>query len=146
MRRTRLRLQAGFSLIEIMVVVVIMAILASIIVPKIMSRPEQARKLKAKEDVMAIQNAADLYKLDNGFAPTTDQGLNALVSKPSTPPVPRDWKDGGYLDAVPLDPWGNPYQYLNEQGKLKIFSYGPEGANDSSDNTSMIGNWTSEAK
>src|SRR5579862_3268956 len=87
---------SGFTLIEVMVVVVILGILAAIIVPKIMSRPEQARIVKVKQDITAIQSALDLYKLDNGIYPTTDQGLEALVNRPSTPPVPRDWKSDGY--------------------------------------------------
>ncbi len=118
---------AGFTLIEVMVVVVILGILAAIIVPKIMSRPEQARIVKVKQDILAIQSALDLYKLDNGTYPTTDQGLQALVSKPTTEPVPRNWKSDGYLQELPFDPWGQPYQYLNDNEKLKIFSYGPKG-------------------
>lgn len=131
------RRSAGFTLIEVMVVVVILGILAAIIVPKIMSRPEQARIVKVKQDILAIQSALDLYKLDNGIYPTTDQGLQALVSKPSVPPVPRNWKSDGYLQEVPMDPWGESYQYMNDDGKLKIFSYGPKGK----DGSSEIGNW-----
>src|SRR5690242_18187636 len=99
-------LQQGFTLIEIMVVVVILGILAALIVPKIMSRPEQARLVKVKQDILAIQSSLDLYKLDNGFYPSTDQGLEALVKKPGNPPVPVNWKSDGYLEDVPLDPWG----------------------------------------
>lgn len=95
--------QKGFSLIEIMVVVVILGILASIVVPKIMGRPDEARKVKAKQDVLAIQNALDLYKLDNGTYPTTDQGLAALVDKPNSNPIPNNWKQ--YLKSLPTDPW-----------------------------------------
>src|SRR3990167_2588983 len=101
---------SGFTLIEVMVVVVILGILAALIVPKIMSRPEQARMVKVKQDLLAIQSALDLYKLDNGRYPTTDQGLQALVTKPATPPVPRNWKSDGYLQEVPADPWGELYQ------------------------------------
>lgn len=128
---------AGFTLIEVMVVVVILGILAAIIFPKVMSRPEQARIVKVKQDISAIQSALDLYKLDNGFYPTTDQGLQALVTKPTTPPVPRDWKSDGYLQDLPSDPWGETYQYLNDNEKLRIFSYGPKGK----DANSEIGNW-----
>lgn len=128
---------AGFTLIEVMVVVVILGILAAIIVPKIMSRPEQARRVKVKQDILAIQSALDLYKLDNGMYPSTDQGLQALVTKPSTPPVPRNWKSDGYLQDVPMDPWGEAYQYLNDDDKLRIFSFGPKGK----DGNSEIGNW-----
>jgi general secretion pathway protein G len=123
----RMKRSAGFTLIEVMVVVVILGILAAVIVPKIMSRPEQARIVKAKQDVTAIQSALDLYKLDNGSYPTTDQGLQALVSKPTSDPIPRNWKSDGYLQKLPVDPWGQDYQYVNDNEKLKIFSYGPKG-------------------
>lgn len=128
---------AGFTLIEVMVVVVILGILGAILVPKIMSRPEQARIVKVRQDILAIQSALDLYKLDNGFYPTTDQSLNALVSKPTTNPIPRNWKSDGYLQDLPMDPWGEAYQYVNDNEKLKIFSYGPKGK----DGNSEIGNW-----
>lgn len=131
------RAVAGFTLIEVMVVVVILGILAAIIVPKIMSRPEQARVVKVRQDILAIQSALDLYKLDNGNYPSTDQGLTALVTKPTIPPVPRDWKADGYLQEVPVDPWGQAYQYLNDSEKLKIYSYGPKGK----EGNSEIGNW-----
>ena len=129
--------QAGFTLIEVMVVVVILGILAAIIVPKIMSRPEQARVVKVKQDILAIQSALDLYKLDNSTYPTTDQGLAALVTKPTTQPTPRNWKSDGYLQDVPEDPWGSAYQYLNNSEKVRIFSYGPKGK----EGNSEIGNW-----
>lgn len=129
--------ESGFTLIEVMVVVVILGILAAIIVPKIMSRPEQARIVKVKQDIMAIQSALDLYKLDNSVYPTTDQGLAALVTKPTTPPIPRDWKSDGYLQELPMDPWGETYQYINDNGKLRIFSYGPKGK----EGNSEMGNW-----
>lgn len=129
--------QGGFTLIEVMVVVVILGILAAIIVPKIMSRPEQARVVKVKQDLLAIQSALDLYKLDSGFYPSTDQGLQALVVKPTAPPIPSSWKSEGYLQDVPLDPWGQSYQYLNDNEHVRIFSYGPKGK----DGNSEIGNW-----
>jgi general secretion pathway protein G len=128
---------AGFTLIEVMVVVVILGILAAIVVPKIMSRPEQARVVKVKQDILAVQSALDLYKLDNNVYPTTDQGLQALVTKPTIEPVPRNWKSDGYLQELPVDPWGTGYQYINDDEKLKIFSYGPKGK----DGNSNIGNW-----
>ena len=128
---------SGFTLIEVMAVVVILGILAAIILPKIMSRPEQARIVKVKQDLLAIQSALDLYKLDNGFYPSTDQGLQALVSKPTSSPVPRNWKSEGYLGELPKDPWGEAYQYLNDSEKLRIFSYGPKGK----EGNSEIGNW-----
>lgn len=133
----------GFTLIEVMVVVVILGILAALIVPKIMSRPEQARMVKVKQDIMAIQSALDLYKLDNGFYPSTDQGLDALVVEPTTSPVPSSWKSDGYLESVPVDPWGNAYQYTNDDEKVKIYSEGPKGK----DSDTPIGNWNmNEAK
>lgn len=131
------RKNSGFTLVEIMVVVVILGILGAIIFPKIMSRPEQARIVKVKQDISYIQSALDLYKLDNGFYPSTDQGLQALVTQPSTPPVPRDWKSDGYLQDLPIDPWGEAYQYMNDNEKLRIFSYGPKGK----ESDAPIGNW-----
>ncbi len=137
-----LRKRAGFTLVEVMVVVVILGILAAIIVPKIMSRPEQARIVKAKQDILAIESALDLYKLDNGFYPSTDQNLQALVSKPTSSPVPSNWKSDGYIQKLPTDPWGESYQYLNENEKLRIFSYGPKGK----EGNSEIGNWNMDDK
>lgn len=127
----------GFTLIEVMVVVVILGILAAIIVPKIMSRPEQARLVKVKQDILAIQSALDLYKLDNSIYPSTDQGLQALVSKPTLAPIPRNWKSEGYLQQLPEDPWGEAYQYVNNDDALRIFSFGPKGKEGGSE----IGNW-----
>ena len=132
----------GFTLVEVMVVVVILGILAAIIVPKIMSRPEQARIVKAKQDVMAIESALDLYKLDNGFYPSTDQGLQALVTKPTSAPIPQNWKSDGYLQKLPIDPWGEGYQYMNDNEKLRIFTYGAKGK----DGNSEIGNWNMDEK
>lgn len=133
----------GFTLIEIMVVVVIIGILATLIVPKIISRPEEARIVKAKTDVRAIESALELYRLDNGFYPSTDQGLLALVSKPSTEPEPMHWKEGGYLRELPIDPWDRPYQFLNPgaHGEIDVFSYGPNGP---SNTATEIGNWTAQ--
>ena len=96
--------QKGFSLIEIMVVVVILGILAALVVPKIINRPDEARVVKAKQDILSIQSALDLYKLDNGTYPSTDQGLLALVDKPSSNPIPSNWQP--YLKSLPKDPWG----------------------------------------
>ncbi len=133
---------SGFTLIEVMVVVVILGILAAVIVPKIMSRPEQARIVKTKQDIAAIQSALDLYKLDNGSYPTTDQSLQALITKPTTDPIPRNWKSDGYLQKLPEDPWGQAYQYLSDNEKLKIWSYGPKGK----EGESEISNLNSDEK
>ena len=121
--------ERGFTLIEIMVVVVILAVLAGIIVPRIMSRPEEAKKTKAQVDIKGLEGALNLYKLDNGFYPTTEQGLDALVRKPQSAPLPRKWKDGGYLSKVPSDPWGRPYQYLSpgEHRDFDLYSLGADG-------------------
>jgi general secretion pathway protein G len=131
--------QQGFTLIEIMVVVVILGILAAVVVPRIMSRPEEARITKTKQDIRALETALDLYKLDNFNYPTTEQGLEALVTTPTTPPVPKRYREEGYLKKVPLDPWQNPYQFLNpgEHGAIDIFSLGP----DQQISDDEIGNW-----
>jgi general secretion pathway protein G len=119
----------GFTLIEVMVVVAILAILAAIIVPRIMGRPEEAKRTKAQIDIKSIEEALNLYKLDNGVYPTTEQGLEALVKKPDTPPLALKWKDGGYLSRVPQDPWGRPYRYLSpgEHGDFDVYSFGADG-------------------
>lgn len=131
----------GFSLIEIMVVVVILGILAAIVVPKIMSRPDEARIIKAKQDIHAIQNSLDLYKLDNGIYPSTDQGLLALVEKPDSNPIPRNWQP--YLKSLPKDPWNREYLYLNpgEHGEIDIFTYGANGQPGGTGVNAEIGNW-----
>ena len=136
-----MKFQRGFSLIEIMVVVVILGILAYIVVPKIISRPDEARVVKAKQDVLAIQNALDLYKLDNGVYPTTDQGLAALVEQPTSSPAPRDWKQ--YLKSVPKDPWARDYLYLNpgEHGEVDVFTLGAKGQAGGTGIDAEIGNW-----
>jgi len=116
----------GFTLIEVMVVVVILGLLAAIVVPKVMSRPDEARVVKARADIAAITQALKLYRLDNAIYPTTDQGLSALVAKPMTDPVPLNWKPGGYLDRVPVDPWGTDYQYVNPgtHSEIDVYSLG----------------------
>lgn len=126
----------GFTLIEVMVVVVILAILAAIIVPRILQRPGEAKIVAAKQDILAIQNALSLYKLDNGFYPTTSQGLQALITKPSSAPVPQNWS--GYLPKVPLDPWEKPFHYAHpgQHGDADIWSDGPPG-----ETKQVIGNW-----
>ncbi len=132
----------GFTLIEVMVVVVILSILAAIVVPKIMDRPEQARITKAKSDIRALEAALNLYRLDNMIYPTTDQGLEALVTAPTDAPEPKNWKEGGYLDRLPADPWGNAYLFLSPgtHGSIDIYSSGPDVQSTDDD----IGNWNLE--
>jgi general secretion pathway protein G len=132
----------GFTLIEVMVVVVILSILAAIVVPKIMDRPEQARITKAKSDIRALEAALNLYRLDNMVYPTTDQGLEALVTAPSDSPEPKNWKEGGYLDRLPADPWGNAYLYLSpgSHGAIDIYSSGADMQSPDDD----IGSWNLE--
>src|SRR5471030_1449920 len=126
--RSRCRAQRGFTLVEIMVVIAILGILAALIVPKIMSRPDEARRVAAKQDIGTVVQALKLYRLDNGRYPTHEQGLHSLVEKPATDPVPTNWKDGGYLERLPNDPWGNGYQYLNPgvHSEIDVFSYGAD--------------------
>jgi general secretion pathway protein G len=133
----------GFTLIEVLVVVVILSILAALIVPRIMDRPDQARIIAAKSDIQAITNALKLYRLDNGVYPTTEQGLQALTKKPETGEIPRNWKSSGYLDRLPKDPWKNDYQYLNPglQGEIDVFSYGADGQPGGDGINADIGSW-----
>lgn len=135
--------QKGFTLIEMMVVIVIMGVLASLIVPKIMGRPDEARGVAAKQDIASVLQALKLYKLDNQRYPTSEQGLIALVKKPSSTPVPTNWKSSGYLDKLPIDPWGNPYQYLfpGVHGELDVFSYGADGIAGGEGSDADIGSW-----
>lgn len=138
--------QGGFTLIEVMVVVVILSILAAVVVPRIMSRPDEARITKAKQDLRALEAALNLYRLDNYRYPTTEQGLEALVEKPSIPPVPPNWKEGGYLDRLPKDPWGNPYYYLSpgQHGEIDLYSLGADGQPGGEGVNADIGNWMLE--
>lgn len=135
--------QRGFTLIEIMVVVVILGILAALVVPQVMNRPDQAKVTVAKGDIKAIAAALDMYKLDNFNYPSTQQGLNALVEKPSGSPQPRNWNRDGYLKRVPKDPWGNDYQYLSPgtQGPFDLYSLGADGKQGVNDLNADIGNW-----
>ncbi len=137
------RQQRGFTLLEIMVVIVILGILASLVVPNLMGNKEQADHQKAVSDIVALENALDMYKLDNTRYPTTDQGMQALVNKPDSDPVPRNYKDGGYIKRLPADPWQNEYQLLSpgEHGKLDVFSMGPDGEAGTEDD---IGNWNQD--
>lgn len=135
--------QSGFTLIEIMVVVVILGILAAVVVPKVMSRPDEARITKARSDIRALESALNLYKLDNFSYPSTDQGLEALVEKPSGSPEASNWKKGGYIGRLPVDPWGSPYQYLSpgSRGEVDIFSLGADRRPGGEGADADIGNW-----
>lgn len=137
------RRQRGFTLIEIMVVVVILGILAAIIVPRIMDAPDKARVAKAKQDVAGIVAALNMYRLDNFNYPSTQQGLEALVAPPQGDPPARNWKPGGYLQQLPKDPWGTPYQYLNPgaHGEIDVFSLGADGKPGGDGVAADIGNW-----
>ncbi len=135
--------QSGFTLIEVMVVVVILGILAAMIVPNIIGRTDDAKIVKAKQDILALENALEMYRLDNGFYPSTDQGLKALVKKPESDPRPQAWRDGGYVKQLRNDPWGAPYQYLNPgvHKEIDIFTNGKTGK---PDEKNEIGNWSVE--
>lgn len=137
------RKQKGFTLIEIMVVVVILGILAALVVPQVMNRPDQAKVTVAKGDIKAIGAALDMYKLDNFAYPSTQQGLQALVEKPSGSPQPKNWNRDGYLKRVPKDPWGNDYQYLSPgtQGQFDLYSLGADGKQGGTDLNADIGSW-----
>ncbi len=129
------RAQKGFTLIEIMVVVVIIAVLATLIIPNVIGRAEDARIAKATADVRALESALAMYRLDNGHYPSTDQGLQALVKKPSGDPAADSWRQGGYIHVLPKDPWGHPYQYLSpgQHGEYDIWSKGPDGISGNKD-------------
>lgn len=140
------RAARGFTLIEIMVVVVILGILAAIIVPRISNEPDRARGVKAQQDIRQIESALQLYKLDNFYYPSTQQGLEALVSKPSGEPEARNWKAGGYLARLPKDPWGRAYQYLQpgSKGEYDLYSLGADGRPGGDGTDADIGNWNTE--
>lgn len=133
----------GFTLIEIMVVVVIMGILAALVVPKLMGRTDDARIVAAKQDIATMMGALKLYKLDNMHYPSTEQGLQALIAKPTSGPSAKGWKTGGYVDKLPKDPWGNAYQFLSPgiKGEVDIFSLGADGLPGGSGNDADIGSW-----
>lgn len=133
----------GFTLIEVMVVIVIIGILAALIVPKVMSRPNEARVAAARQDIASIVQALKLYKLDNLRYPTTEQGLQALVRKPAIAPIPRNWKSDGYLERLPKDPWGSPYQYLQPgmHSDVDVMSMGADGAVGGEGDDADIGSW-----
>jgi general secretion pathway protein G len=144
MANARPRREEGFTLIEIMVVVVILGILAALVAPNVISRIDDAQVSRAKGDIRAIESALQLYRLDNFRYPTTDQGLEALVNQPADPSI-RNWRKGGYLDKVPVDPWGTPYQYLNPgqsgSSEFDVFTLGADVQPGGEDINADIGNW-----
>jgi general secretion pathway protein G len=131
----------GFTLIELMVVIMILGVLAALVVPRVMSRPDEARVVAAKQDIAQIMQALKLYRLDNSRYPTTEQGLQALAQRPTSGPVPNNWKS--YLDKVPNDPWGRPYQYLSPgvRGEIDVFSFGADGQSGGSGFEADVGSW-----
>lgn len=135
---------AGFTLVEIMVVVVVLGILAGVVVPRIMDRPDGARVEAVRQDLRAIESALDLYRLDNHRYPTTGQGLEALVEEPRRRPRPPNWQ--GYLERLPRDPWGRAYQYLHpgEHGEVDLYSLGANGRPSGEGIDAVIGNWELE--
>jgi general secretion pathway protein G len=135
--------QSGFTLIEVIVVLVILGILASIVVPNVISRTDQAQIVKAKQDIRALESALQMYRVDNFSYPTTDQGLQALVEKPSSGPEAKNWQKGGYIKKVPSDPWQNEYQYISpgEEGDFDLYSLGADGRPGGADSNADIGNW-----
>ncbi|MGL4206662.1 MAG: type II secretion system major pseudopilin GspG [Aeromonadaceae bacterium] len=137
--------QRGFTLLEIMVVIVILGVLASMVVPNLMGNKEKADRQKAVSDIVALENALGMYKLDNSVYPTTEQGLEALVTKPQSQPEPRNYAEDGYIKRLPKDPWGNDYQLVSpgEHGKIDVFSMGLDGEAGTDDD---IGNWNMDQK
>jgi general secretion pathway protein G len=139
----------GFTLIELMVVVVILGILAGLIIPRIMGRPEEAKQLKAKMQIEQLEQSLKLYYLDNGEYPTTEQGLTALVEKPTIEPIPKRWREGGYLEKgkVPRDPWRNPYVYIapgSHSPDFDLESYGADGEDGGEGKYADVENWDLE--
>jgi general secretion pathway protein G len=137
------RSSAGFTLIEVLIVVVILGILAGIVVVNVMDRPDQARVVAARNDIVALSNALKLYRLDNGVYPSAEQGLLALVKKPESGDIPRNWKPGGYVERLPKDPWDNDYQYLNPgvRGEIDVFSFGADRRPGGDGANADIGSW-----
>lgn len=137
----RARRAAGFTLIELMVVLVIIGVLAALIVPNVLDRTDDARATAARTDVHNIMQALKLYKLDNQRFPTAEQGLQALIARPTAPPLPGNWRP--YLEKLPNDPWGRPYQYLNPgvQGEVDVMSFGADGQSGGEGKNADIGSW-----
>lgn len=135
--------QVGFSLLEIMVVLVILGLLASLVAPRVLNRVDDARVQKVYADMRGIETALRLYQLDNYRLPTTDQGIEALIEKPQSAPEPKNWKAGGYLEALPIDPWGRPYLYLSpgEHGEFDLYTLGADGSLGGDGQNTDLGNW-----
>ena len=145
MKTLRTSTQRGFTLIEIMVVVVIIGVLGAIVVPQFMSRPDQAKVTAAHTDIQAISTALEMYRLDTFNYPSTQQGLEALVTRPSGMPLAKNWNPQGYLKSLPVDPWGTPYQYLNpgsHSAGYDLFSFGADGVQGGEGFATDIGNWS----
>jgi len=137
--------QGGFTLIEIMVVVVIIGILAALVGPRLFGQVDKARVEAARSEISTIENAMKFYRLDNFAYPTTEQGIEALVNKPNDPSI-KNWNPGGYLERIPSDPWGNPYVYRNpgQNGEIDVLTYGADGVEGGEGNNADIGNWDLE--
>ncbi|HWJ95062.1 MAG TPA: type II secretion system major pseudopilin GspG [Telluria sp.] len=142
-RQLRRGIQRGFTLVEIMVVVVIIGILGALVVPKLLGRTGESRVTAAKVDISTLMQALKLYKLDNQRYPTTEQGLQSLIQKPTTGPAANGWKAGGYVEKLPKDPWGNPYQYLSPgvHGEVDVFSFGADGQAGGTGEDADVGSW-----
>ncbi|GAB3369783.1 type II secretion system major pseudopilin GspG [Massilia agri] len=139
----RFKRARGFTLVEIMVVVVIIGILGALVVPKLLGRTGEARVTAAKTDIATMMQALKLYKLDNQRYPSTEQGLQALITKPTSGPAANGWKEGGYMEKLPKDPWGNPYQYLSPgiHGEVDVFSLGADGQPSGTGEDADVGSW-----
>lgn len=135
--------QRGFTLLEVMVVIVIIGLLATLVLPRVLGRQDQAMIAKAKVDVQALATALKMYKLDNFAYPSTEQGLEALIKQPAGEPVAKNWKQGGYIERLPTDPWGYPYQYLSpgEKMEIDIWSFGADGRTGGEGVNEEIGTW-----
>jgi general secretion pathway protein G len=134
----------GFTLIELLVVIVILSILAAVVIPRVMDQPDKARVTRARQDVSSLVTALNIYRLENFSYPSTDQGLEALTRKPAGLPAAPNWKQGGYVDRLPADPWGSPYQYLSPglHGEIDVYSLGADGTVGGEGINADIGNWT----
>jgi general secretion pathway protein G len=145
----RKNLKNGFTLIELLVVLVILGILAGLIVPRIVESPEEARKVKARLQIENLESALKIFKIDNGFYPSTEQGLTALVQKPETGRIPQNWREGGYLEkgSLPKDPWGNDFKYMSpgiHNRDFDLWSMGPDGEDGGEDKDADITNWETQ--